>query len=62
MCIVVVVVTHESYIASYFPEAGHLNGKNADMCSNMAGPLHSGSGDLFELKYYEVVIRLALTF
>ena len=31
-----------------FPEAGNLNGSNADMCSVVARPLSSGSGDLFE--------------
>ena len=44
----VVVVTHKSNMASYFPEAGNLNGKNADMCSVVANPSSSGSGDLFE--------------
>ena len=48
-CIVGVVVTNESNMASYFPEAGNLNGSNADMCSDVAGPSSSGSGDLFEL-------------
>ena len=24
-------------MASYFPEAGNLNGSNADMCSDVAG-------------------------
>ena len=47
-CIVVVVVTHESNMASYFPKAGNLNGSNADICSDVAGPSSSGSGDLFE--------------
>ena len=28
-CIVVVVVTHDSNMASYFLEAGNLNGRNA---------------------------------
>ena len=37
-CIVVIVVTHESNMASYFPEGGNLNGRNADMCSDVAGP------------------------
>ena len=36
-------------MASYFPKAGNLNGSNADMCSDEAGPSSSGSGDLFEL-------------
>ena len=31
------------------PEAGNLNGRNSDMCSDVAGPSSSGSGDLFEL-------------
>ena len=48
-CIVVVVVTHEFNLASYFPEAGKLNGSNADMCSQVAGALISGLGDMFEL-------------
>ena len=48
-CIVGVVVTNESNVASYFPEAGSLNGSNANMCSDVAGPSSSGSGDLFEL-------------
>ena len=42
----VVVVTHEFNMASYFPETGNLNGSNADTCSDMAGPSKSGSGDL----------------
>ena len=33
-----VVVTNESDMASYFPKAGNLNGSNADMCSDEAGP------------------------
>ena len=41
-----VVVTNESNMASYFSEAGNLNGSNADMCSYAAGPSSSGSGDL----------------
>ena len=45
----VVVVTHESNMASYFPEARNLNGRNANMCSDVAGPSRSGSWDLFEL-------------
>ena len=49
MCSVVVVVTHESNMTSYFPEAGNLNGRNANMCSDVAGPSSSGSGDFFEL-------------
>ena len=36
-CIVVVVVTHEFNMASYFPEAGILNGSNAEMCSYICG-------------------------
>ena len=48
-CIVGVVVTKESNMASYFLEARNLNGIYADMCSDMAGPRRSGSGDLFEL-------------
>ena len=48
-CIVVVVVTNESNMASYFPEAGNLNGSNTEMCYDVAGPSSSGSGDLFEL-------------
>ena len=37
-CIAGVVVTNESNMASYFPEAGNLNSSIADMCSDMAGP------------------------
>ena len=44
-CIVGVVVTNESNMVSYFPEAGNLNGVNADMCSDVAGLSSSGSGD-----------------
>ena len=47
-CVVGVVVTNESNVASYFPEAGNLNGSSADMCSDLAGPSTSGSDDLFE--------------
>ena len=32
-----------------FPEARNLSGSNAGMCSDVAGPSSSGSGDLFEL-------------
>lgn len=39
------VVTIESNVASYFPVARNLNLRNADM----AEPLSTGSGDLFEL-------------
>ena len=45
----VVVVTNESNMASYFPEAGNLDGNNADMCSDVTGPSRSSSVDLFEL-------------
>ena len=45
----VVVVKHEFNMASYFPEAGNLNGSNADMCSDENGLSISGSNDLFEL-------------
>ena len=48
-CIVVVVVTHESNMVLYFPEARNLTGRNADMCSDVTGLSSSGSGDLFEL-------------
>ena len=48
-CIMGVVVTNEYNMASYFPEAGNLNGSNADMCSDAAGPSSGDSGDLFEL-------------
>ena len=48
-CIVRVVLTNKSNMASYFPEAGNLNGSNADLCSDVAGPSSRGSGDLFEL-------------
>ena len=47
MCIVVVVNTHEFNMASYFLEAENLNGSNAEMCSDVAGPSINGSGDLF---------------
>ena len=33
---------NESNMASYFPEAGNLNGSNADICSDVAGPSSSG--------------------
>ena len=48
-CIVLIAVTHEFNMASYFPEAGNLNGSNADMYSDVAGPWIRGSGDLFQL-------------
>ena len=44
----VVVVKHKSSMAPYFPEAGNLNGRDANMCFDVAGPSSSGSGDLFE--------------
>lgn len=43
-CIVGVVVTNESNMASYFLEAGNLNDNNGDV----AGPSSRGSGDLFK--------------
>ena len=46
----VVVVTNESNMASYFPEAGNLNNSsNADMCSEVSGASSSSQGDLFAL-------------
>ena len=42
-------ISNESTMASYFPEVGNLNGSNADICSDVAGPSSSGSGNLFEL-------------
>ena len=41
MCIVVVVVMHESNVASYFFEAGNLSDSNAYLCSNVFGPSSS---------------------
>ena len=41
--------SNDSNMASYFPEAGNLNGSNSDMCSYVVGPSSSGPGDLFEL-------------
>ena len=32
-----------------FPGSGKFNGSNADICSDVAGPLSSGLGYLFEL-------------
>ena len=43
------VVKHKFNMASYFPEAGKLNGSNADMCFDVTGPSMRGSGDLFEI-------------
>ena len=42
---------HEFNMASYFPKARNLNGSIADVmvCSDVAGPSISGSGDLLEL-------------
>ena len=53
-CIVVVVVTHDYNMASYFLVARNLNGSSAAMCSDVAGSLFSGLGDLSELsdRYY----------
>ena len=48
-CIVGVVVTNKSNMASHLPEAENLIGSNADMCSDVTGLSSSGSGDLFEL-------------
>ena len=49
-CIVGVVVTNESNMASFFPEAGNLNGSDADMCSDVAGPSSSGLGGFFSFQ------------
>ena len=35
-------------MASYFLEAGNLNGGNDGMCSDVAGPSSGGSGDFFD--------------
>ena len=43
--------SHKSNMASYSFEAGNLNGSNADMRSDVAGPPSSGSSDLFELSH-----------
>ena len=51
-----VVVTKESDMSSYFPEAGKLNGSYVDMCSYVAGPSISGLGDLFELSYLVLLL------
>ena len=50
-------------MASYFPEAGNLNGSNPDVCSDVAGPSSSGSSNLFELsdKSNETIIILFFT-
>ena len=39
----------ESSKALYFPEVKNLNGLNADMCSDVAGPSRSSLNDLSEL-------------
>ena len=44
-----VVVRNESNMMLYFPEVGNSYGSNTNMCSDVAGPLSSGLGDLFEL-------------
>ena len=49
LCIVGVVATNEYNMTSYFSKARNLNGSNADMCSDVAGPLSSGVGDLGKL-------------
>ena len=38
-------------MALYFPKAEKSNGSNADMCSDVAGPLISGSGDFICLTF-----------
>ena len=45
----VVVVTDESNIASYFPEERNLNGSIADMRSDVTEPSSSDLSDFFEL-------------
>ena len=40
----VVVVTHESNMASYILEPGNLKSRNVCLCSDVAGPSSSGSG------------------
>ena len=37
-------------MASNFPEAGNLNGSNADKCSDVAGPSSTSPGDLFDFR------------
>ena len=48
--IVGIALTNEFNMASYFPEVGNLNSSNAGLCSDVAGPTSSGSGDLFEFQ------------
>ena len=48
-CAVVVEVPQEFNLASYFPEAGNLNGSYPDMFSDVAGQSISCSCNLFEL-------------
>ena len=45
----VIVVTNEFNMASYFHEAGNLNGSNAEIFSDVAGPSSSSSYEFFEL-------------
>ena len=53
-CIVGVLVTNRNpmwiNMASYFLEAGNLNGSNDDMCSDVAEPSNSSSRDLFDFE------------
>ena len=51
----VVVVTHESNMASYFSEEVNLNSCNAYMCYDVARPSSSGLGDLLELQKGQIL-------
>ena len=41
-------------MVSYLPEVENLNGSNADMSSDLAGPSCSSSGDLFSGAFRQV--------
>ena len=55
MCIVVVAVTHESNMVLYFPEAGNLNGRNADKCSDVAGRQVAARGICLSLQIRQIL-------
>ena len=60
-CIVVVVVTHESNMASYFSEAENLNGKNADMIVMWLGRRVVARGNCFSFQIGQI-LRTFTTF
>ena len=48
-------------MASYFSEVRNLKGGHADMCSYVAEPSCTGSGDLFELQEVQILSTFTIS-